>query len=454
MYFYILDLLVQGYTKIIPKYKRWFIKRLDLAVSFRNNVEMFWYGSNQDQYEPIVNFYQSRPNEIIKLIRTYDDDCASLINSIRKNINSVPNFSDKDLARDIKKLFYLMKINFQLVSIPRRLDMTLLPAFKKSIKERNIFPEISIDDAIAQIAQPSIAGYAMDEKIKFFQGLKKIKIKNIESEKIKEFFYVHLQKHAWVNISYYNEPPLSIVDLEKRLGEKFKFIARKPDKAILKKLPKKLKIQALVLSHAIYLKDYLRGKASQIIYLINSYLDESAKRFSISKNEIRSYSEAEIMALLKKRRIVPKGQLNKRKENCFFHNDKLYVGKKVKSFWKKYLSVAEIKVNKEKLLGRIACKGLVAGKALVVKRVEKLKKIKEPVVLVVPNTNPAYVQYLDKVIGIVAEEGGVTAHVSLIAREFKIPTVVGVYGATKILKDGDLVEVDAENGIVKVLKKL
>ena len=53
---------------------------------------------------------------------------------------------------------------------------------------------------------------------------------------------------------------------------------------------------------------------------------------------------------------------------------------------------------------------------------------------------------------IVTDEGGITCHAAVVSREMKIPCVVGTQVATSVLKDGDLVEVDANKGIVKVLK--
>ena len=54
---------------------------------------------------------------------------------------------------------------------------------------------------------------------------------------------------------------------------------------------------------------------------------------------------------------------------------------------------------------------------------------------------------------IIADEGGLTCHAAIISREFKIPCIIGTKVATEVLKDGDFVEVDANQGIVRVLKK-
>ena len=54
---------------------------------------------------------------------------------------------------------------------------------------------------------------------------------------------------------------------------------------------------------------------------------------------------------------------------------------------------------------------------------------------------------------IVAEKGSLLSHTAIITRELGKPAVVGVKDATRILKTGDLVEVDADTGVVKVLNK-
>ncbi len=68
-------------------------------------------------------------------------------------------------------------------------------------------------------------------------------------------------------------------------------------------------------------------------------------------------------------------------------------------------------------------------------------------------TSPNFLQVLKAVNGIITDEGGITCHAAIISRELQTPCIIGTKIATKVLKDGDLVEVDAERGIVKILKK-
>ena len=55
-------------------------------------------------------------------------------------------------------------------------------------------------------------------------------------------------------------------------------------------------------------------------------------------------------------------------------------------------------------------------------------------------------------VAIVTDYGGITCHAAIIARELKKPCIIGTKIATQVLKDGDMVEVDAKNGVIKIIK--
>ena len=60
---------------------------------------------------------------------------------------------------------------------------------------------------------------------------------------------------------------------------------------------------------------------------------------------------------------------------------------------------------------------------------------------------------LKKAGAIVTEQGGITSHAAIVSREFGIPCIVGVKDITKIIKDEDVIEVNANIGVVKIIKK-
>ena len=68
-------------------------------------------------------------------------------------------------------------------------------------------------------------------------------------------------------------------------------------------------------------------------------------------------------------------------------------------------------------------------------------------------TRPEFIPLIRKAAAIVTDAGGILCHAAIVAREMKKPCIVGTKVATKAFKDGDLVEVDANKGVVKILKR-
>lgn len=75
-------------------------------------------------------------------------------------------------------------------------------------------------------------------------------------------------------------------------------------------------------------------------------------------------------------------------------------------------------------------------------------KFKSGDVLVTTMTDPDWVPIMKEASAIVTEKGGMTCHAAIVARELGVPAVVGAKGATKVLKDGETVTVDASEGLV------
>ena len=82
-----------------------------------------------------------------------------------------------------------------------------------------------------------------------------------------------------------------------------------------------------------------------------------------------------------------------------------------------------------------------------------LSKINEGEILVSPMTMPDFVLAMKKASAFITDEGSLTCHAAIVAREMKKPCIVGTKIATQLLKNGMVVEVDADKGIVRILKK-
>ena len=68
-------------------------------------------------------------------------------------------------------------------------------------------------------------------------------------------------------------------------------------------------------------------------------------------------------------------------------------------------------------------------------------------------TRVEFVPMMRKAKAIITDEGGIACHAAIVSRELGVPCVIGTKIATNVLKSGDLVEVDIEEGIVRILKK-
>ena len=107
----------------------------------------------------------------------------------------------------------------------------------------------------------------------------------------------------------------------------------------------------------------------------------------------------------------------------------------------------------KKFNGTIACPGLIKARVKIVYSFDELDKVKFGDILVTHMTSPRFMSAIKICSTIITDEGGITCHAAIVSRELGVPCIVGTKIATKVLRDGDLVEVDADNGVVRILKK-
>lgn len=72
-------------------------------------------------------------------------------------------------------------------------------------------------------------------------------------------------------------------------------------------------------------------------------------------------------------------------------------------------------------------------------------------ILVSGSTRPEFLPLMWKATAFVTDAGGMLSHAAIVARELRKPCLLGTETATRVFKNGDRVEVDAEKGIVKKL---
>lgn len=108
--------------------------------------------------------------------------------------------------------------------------------------------------------------------------------------------------------------------------------------------------------------------------------------------------------------------------------------------------------NEQELHGRTANEGSAIGTVRLCLDLPSLQRVRAGDVLVASMTRPEFMPAMQKAAAFVTDEGGITSHAAIVSRELNKPCVIGTKFATKVLKDGDLVDVDATHGRVMVLK--
>ncbi|MDQ5950684.1 MAG: pyruvate, water dikinase, partial [Patescibacteria group bacterium] len=150
-------------------------------------------------------------------------------------------------------------------------------------------------------------------------------------------------------------------------------------------------------------------------------------------------------------------ELNRRKtEGVFVYNGEIINEAELKDLQKKdnfEVDFDRKNYEVEEFTGQVACVGKVSGKVRIILKKDEISNFLEGEVLVSYMTMPAFMPAMKKASAFVTDEGGVTCHAAIIAREMNKPCIIGTKIATKALKDGDEVEVDAERGIVRIIKR-
>ena len=131
-------------------------------------------------------------------------------------------------------------------------------------------------------------------------------------------------------------------------------------------------------------------------------------------------------------------------------------GKEYISFTKDIQEIIEKvePITKEiEIKGRCAYPGMIRGKVRIVnERSIAGVKFDKGDILVSASTSPIYMSLIQKAAALITDEGGLLCHAAILSRELKIPCIIATTNATRILKDGDLIELDAEKGTIKKMK--
>ena len=204
----------------------------------------------------------------------------------------------------------------------------------------------------------------------------------------------------------------------------------------------------------VWLKAYRKDCMYYGAFTANELLRELARRCAISFTQAEFLAYPEYGPALLKHQINPTELMERKRFSVIYgtwDGIAVYTGQRAKQFIRRLLWEREQTRNVSTLAGQPACPGKVRGRVVIVNHVSDIPKMKAGNIMLSETTYPALVPAMKKAAAIVTNVGGLTCHAAIISRELKIPCVVGTKIATQVFKDGDRVEVDATNGVVRKL---
>jgi len=107
----------------------------------------------------------------------------------------------------------------------------------------------------------------------------------------------------------------------------------------------------------------------------------------------------------------------------------------------------------KEIRGTCAQPGKAVGRVKIVLTPHDSPKVSPGDILVTTMSTPDFLPAMMKAAAFVTDIGGITCHAAIVSREMKRPCVIGTKIATKALRDGDLVEVDAATGTITILER-
>jgi phosphohistidine swiveling domain-containing protein len=412
-------------------------------------------------------------DELNNNIRKYSDQLKDKCISISSEWLS--DLSNLDLANFLSNLDELHTTLYTYGWLPNAVDM-FHGNFTYYLRNEltKFVPKDKVGEKLVMLSSSPEKSILQQEHESFLK-LVSLKQNNVTVEDLKDNIKDHLNKYFYLKHLWLGRD--GVYDYNYYVGEMDKFIASGEDaKMFLKKeelefaatikrrealmnslkMPDKLKHLFNIYSEFSVTKLYRRDAQIFWAYKMNLVFSEISKRLGISPTQARFMLPNELQICLKQNITDDiKKQLSERECFCVYYVEKgvdiLLTGDEAR----KLSQQINISVDKDvtELNGQTACMGKAKGIVKIVNSPTDMEKMNNGDILVSIATNPDIVPAMKKAAAIVTEQGGITSHAAIVSREMKVPCIIGTKVATKVLKDGDLVEVDGDTGLVKIIKR-
>lgn len=303
------------------------------------------------------------------------------------------------------------------------------------------------------------------ERITLAKIAKEIHTKNYEKlpVSIQKKLQRHAKRYGWMSCSYHRGTPLTARDffqttIESNPSDVFASARRaaQEKKRVSRILKKYLSVseQRLVgaMHELIFSHNYQKETVNECQHNSEPFLREIAKQLSMAWPDFLTLTPYEALPMLEGKHGVSEKEIRARQKDfaILLHGKKCTVVTHTRPY---HVRLTKTHATKQSniLTGIPACRGKITGVVRVIQHKEEMGLFQTGQILVTNMTTIDYVPIMKKAKAIITNEGGITCHAAIFSRELGIPCIIGTKIATKVFKDGDMVEVDASRGIVKKL---
>jgi len=324
----------------------------------------------------------------------------------------------------------------------------------------------NIDDYLLNLSSPLVPNDVTNERMDILKIA--LQIKKLNKNEITDLLRRHTEKYKHIpmfdfdhephTIKYFQKELAEITNPEielKELEESFKQRDREFKKIISKIQPDKNLNNLLVfLKENVFLRDYRDMIRQKLNVELRKFYSVMAKKLNISVEQIAILTNEEIESHLTDNKHFSKNTIAEREKNYLLiqKTNRVYIYSGNEALQKFRQELGDIDYADVKMIsGSIGSKGTAKGIVKIVYTNKDLDKIVEGDILVATMTRQDFIPAIRKAAALVTDEGSVTCHAAIIARELNKPCIVATKNGTRILKDGDLVEVDANKGTIKKL---
>ena len=417
---------------LTSKFKRSFGRRLSFAgVQLKNNKRYFILGTKEDfdfLKKSVLNKIVNDEKFVEHSLKRSNKSKNKLLKYVKSNTKKLRNCSNKKLSYIVAKYFSLYE-EFNAYPVTYTIFLT-------DQLHKHLISEIDSKDRI--LLEFPYFTYTENHEIEFYKKSRRIAQKMSEKWSWIPFDYIGPNEY---NMEYYlKKMNIDVNYYEKKIKEK-KVLQEKQNK-IIKRYNKRIRRLIRDYHKTIYLAD----RRKMVVTITHTYLQkfifqEISRRTKLSKRELTLLTPEEIKNAIIKNKY-PK-DISTRMNLSLIIND----GKSFKVYKKDILPKSD-----NDLKGMVANKGLARGHVKICFEYNDLKNVKKGDIIVAPMTYPYFVNTMKKASGIITDEGGITSHAAVLSRELGIPCIIGTRNATSVLKDGDFVELDANNNKIKIIK--